>query len=141
MTPVRVVLDSNVYISAFLFGGNPRMIIASILEGVLSCSVSLGILDEIRDVLQRPKFGLTSDQALSFIEELHTMCHLVTPKKHFNVITADPDDNVVLDCAHEAKANYIISGDTHLLNLKKWKGILILSPADFVSSHLGQQGA
>ena len=136
MTPLRIVLDSNVIISAFLFGGQPGHILHRVIEGSLQCFISLPILDEIRDILQRPKFGLSSDRALDLVEQLHDICRVVTPGKSIRAISADPDDNRVLECAAEAGARIIVSGDSHLLAPGQWRGIRILSPADFVKDVL-----
>ncbi|MDD5484103.1 MAG: putative toxin-antitoxin system toxin component, PIN family [Kiritimatiellae bacterium] len=138
MTAPRIVLDSNVIISAFLFGGHPARIVEHVLDGSLQCFVSLAILDEIRDVLQRPKFGLSSEQALAFIEELHNLCRAVTPTARVRAINADPDDNRVLECALAADADTIVSGDSHLLNLGQWQNIRILAPAEFIREFEGQ---
>ena len=134
MTPCRVVLDSNVIISAFLFGGIPARILAQVLDGDVLCFASSPILDEVRDVLQRPKFGLTSEQALSFVEELHDMCHIVSPTTKVRAVRDDPDDNMLLECALAADAQIIVSGDSHLLDLTEWHGIRILSPAEFIET-------
>lgn len=129
MEPQRVVLDSNVIISAFLFGGPPARLLECALKGRILCFISLPILDEIRDVLHRPKFGLTPDQALTFIEELHDLCTVVTPTRRVNAVKADPDDNMILECALAATADIIASGDAHLLDLSSYKNIRILPPA------------
>ena len=132
MKTLRVVLDSNVIISGFLFGGPPARLLEHALHDSVQACTSLSILDEVRDVLQRPKFRLTSDQALTLIEELHDLCELVTPRRRINLITADPDDNAILECADAASATLIVSGDSHLLDLEQWNGIDILSPADAI---------
>jgi putative PIN family toxin of toxin-antitoxin system len=128
MTPVRLVLDSNVVISAFLFGGPPKRLLQHVISGVAQGFTSLAILDEIRDVLQRPKFGLSPEQAITFVEEFHELCRIVTPKIRVRAVPADPDDNAVLECALEAGATLIVSGDSHLLDLRRWRGIRILTP-------------
>jgi uncharacterized protein len=102
---------------------------------------SLLILDEVRDVLQRPKFGLTSDQALTLIEELHDVCEVVTPEGRVHAIAADPDDDVILEYARAANADLIISGDSHLLDLGQWMGIEILRPTDAIKRIESQQDA
>jgi putative PIN family toxin of toxin-antitoxin system len=132
MSTLRVVLDSNVIISGFLFGGPPARLLEFAFGDSVQAYMSMPILDEIRDVLQRPKFGLSPDQALALIEELHDICEVVTPGRRVNAITADPDDNMILECAQAANAKLIISGDSHLLDLGRWKGIDILSPADAI---------
>jgi len=141
MRALRVVLDSNVIISGFLFGGPPARILEHALHDAVQAYTSLPILDEVRDVLQRPKFGLTSDQALTLIEELHDLCEIVTPGKRVRVITADPDDDAILECAQSAQAELIVSGDSHLLDLGQWRRIDILPPADAIRRIESQQAA
>lgn len=134
----RVVLDSNVIISGFLFGGRPARLLEYALVGRIACFTSLPILDEVREVLQRPKFGLSPDQALTLVEELHGLCEIVTPRRRVHAVTADPDDNAVLECALAADAAVIVSGDAHLPSLEPWGRVRILSPAKaltFVGQH------
>ena len=128
MSKLRVVFDSNVIISGFLFGGHPARLLEYALASSIHSFTSLPILDEVRNVLQRPKFGLSSEQALTFVEELHELFDVVTPTKRVRIIAADPDDNIILECAQAANAAVIISGDSHLLDLGRWNGIDILTP-------------
>lgn len=130
----RVVLDTNVLISAFLFGGAPREIVELIVAGVIDCSLSPAILDEVRGVLKRPKFRLSPRQIMSIIEELGGLCEIVNPSASIRRVIADPDDDRVLECAIEAGADAIVSGDTHLLELGTYKGIFILNPSDFLQA-------
>ncbi len=132
MSGLRVVLDSNVYISAFLFGGHPRSILERMVSGRISGAVSTAILDEVRDVLQRPKFGLSDETIMALMAELQDLCEIVTPAEHVRAVKDDPDDNRILECALAAGASVIISGDSHLLALGQWRNIPIRSPADFV---------
>lgn len=138
--PRRIVIDSNVIISGFLFGGNPALVLGSIVEGTTCCFTSLPILDEVRGVLQRSKFGLSAEQALTFVEEFHVLCRVVEPRRRVQVIAEDPKDNMVLECADEAGADVIVSGDAHLLNLKQWGDIRITSPAEFIKEIGGPRG-
>lgn len=133
MKPRRAVFDTNVFISAFLFGGNPARAIGYALDGAVQCFISAAILEEIRDVLQRKKFGLTAEQVLKFAEEIHALCQLIEPSEPVHEILEDPDDNRVLECALAADADMIVSGDAHLLALKKWRGIQIIDPARFAA--------
>jgi putative PIN family toxin of toxin-antitoxin system len=140
MTHPRIVVDSNVIVSGFLFGGNPARVLGSVVEGVTLCFTSLPILDEVRGVLQRPKFGLSAEQALAFVDEFHLLCRVVDPRHRVQAIADDPKDNMVLECADAAKANVIVSGDAHLLELKRWGSVRIVSPADFIKEIGGQHG-
>jgi putative PIN family toxin of toxin-antitoxin system len=90
------------------------------------------ILDELKDVLQRPKFGFSAEVCLHIIEELHGACDIISPSVSIDVIRSDPDDNRILECAVEAQAHFIVSGDPHLLDLGKFEKIRIISPADYL---------
>jgi len=128
-----IVLDINVLISAIIFGRAPRTILERVIAGKVRCVLSIAILDELRDVLQRPKFGLTPEQAITVIEELSGVCEILNPPRRLRTIKADPDDNRVLECALEAQADAIVTGDAHLLKLRQFRGIAIVTPAEFLA--------
>jgi putative PIN family toxin of toxin-antitoxin system len=134
MERTRVVLDTNILISAIVFGGLPRKILEMVIVGSVNCSLSFAILDELRDVLQRSKFGFSPQQAATVIDELQDICEILNPPRRIRTIKADPDDNRILECAVEAQAMCIISGDNHLLELRKYREIHIYSPADFLAT-------
>jgi len=90
------------------------------------------ILDELKDVLQRPKFGFSPDVCFHIVEELHGACDIISPSVSVDVIRSDSNDNRILECAVEAQAHFIVSGDPHLLDLGKFEKIRILSPADYL---------
>jgi putative PIN family toxin of toxin-antitoxin system len=69
----------------------------------------------------------------TILAELHTIGTIVKPSKRIFAIQEDPDDNRVLECAVEGSAKYIISGDTHLLNLRQYKNIRIVSPDEYLA--------
>jgi len=135
----RIVLDTNVIISAILFGGKPRRVLDLVISGSVDCTLSIAILDELRDVLQRPKFGFHADLCLHIIEELHGACDIISPSMSVNVIRSDPDDNRILECAVEAHAHFIVSGDSHLLDLGTFEKISILSPAEYLKEFEARQ--
>jgi len=128
----RIVLDTNVLISAILFGGNPRRVLDLVISGSVDCTLSAVILDELKDVLQRPKFGFFPDVCFHIVEELHGACDIISPSVSVDDIRSDPNDNRILECAVEAQAHFIVSGDPHLLDLGKFEKIRILSPADYL---------
>jgi putative PIN family toxin of toxin-antitoxin system len=128
----RIVLDTNVLVSAILFGGPPRDVLELAISGTIHCSLSVSILDELRDVLCRPKFGFSLEQSLRVIEELHAVSDVVDPGDRVLVLASDPDDNMILECAISAKAAFIVSGDRHLLDLGQYEGIVIVRPAEYL---------
>jgi putative PIN family toxin of toxin-antitoxin system len=127
----RVVLDTNVIISG-LWSGPPRKIIDSWQEGKIQVIISPEILTEYLEVLER--FNLPSetqeDFLLLFIEFARTV--FVKPSHTALVIKEDPADNKFLSCALEGKADYIVSGDRHLLQLSHHKTIPIITPREFI---------
>lgn len=129
----RIVLDTNVLVSALLFGGPPREILNLIVVGAVDCSLSSSILDELEDVLQRPKFGVPSREARALVEILSVLCTVVSPSEQISVVRADPDDNRILECALAAGADVIVSGDAHLHELAVYEGIRIVNPSEFLS--------
>jgi putative PIN family toxin of toxin-antitoxin system len=129
----RVVLDTNVYISAILFGGKPRQVLEAAIKGIYSLYISENLIDELRSVLRRPKFDFNVQAVELIIAELVSIAELVEPSSYIDVIVDDPDDNRVLECATEANADYIVTGDSHLLRLLKYSHIKIIQVDEFLS--------
>lgn len=129
---MKIVCDTNVLVSATLSDGTPRKLLRLIACGEVENAVSLEILAEAKNVLVRPKFGFSPEQVTQAIEVFSEISQLVAPVQHVDVIKDDPSDNRILEAAEAAMADYIVSGDKHLLNLHSWNGIEILSPASFL---------
>lgn len=129
---INVVADTNVYISAILFGGKPEEIRKLARESKIEIFISEIILTEITGILKR-KFSWSDWQISEVIKDIRAISTLITPTSTLSVIKEDEPDNRVLECATEAKAQYIISGDEHHLQpLKEYQGIKILSPVQFL---------
>ncbi len=129
---VKVVLDTNVYISAILFGRKPEEIRKLFQEGEIELLVSEAIIAEMAGVL-RKKFDWESWQISQVINEIRETAILVIPHQTLSVIKKDEDDNRALECAVEGKAHHIISGDKrHVLPPKEYQGVKILPPAQFL---------
>jgi putative PIN family toxin of toxin-antitoxin system len=129
---LKVVLDTNVLISAILFGGKPRQILEKAIRGEIRLCLSEPILEELKGVLQRSKFDYAPEMIQFILTELTAIAHFVNPSEIINVVLEDPEDNRILECAVEAKANYVISGDFRLLKLSKYLNIEILNAATFL---------
>ena len=129
---IKVVADTNVYISAILFGGNSEEIRKLARDGEVELLISEAILAEIAGVLKR-KFHWFDWQISEVIKDIRAITTLITPILTLSVIKEDESDNRVLECAAEGQAGFIISGDVHHLQpLEEYRGIRILSPADFL---------
>ena len=129
---MKVVLDTNVLISAIMFGGKSRDILGMGISGKIKIALSQDILKELAEVLVDKKFRAPISFVQQTIHELSEIVELVIVINKINVIKNDPDDNRILECAVSAKADYIVSGDSHLLTLKHFKRIKIISPSDFL---------
>ena len=129
---LRVVLDTNVLISAILFGGKPRQILEKAIRGEIRLCVSGPILEELKGVLQRSKFDYSPEMIQVILTELTSAAHFVNPSKTLDVVLEDPEDNRILECAAEAEANYIITGDFHLLKLCRYRNIEVVNAVAFL---------
>jgi len=142
--PPRLVLDTNVWISALLWTGPPHAILRAGEAKKIALVASPSIIEEVRDVLTRPKFaariaGLDTSVG-ELVESLLTVTEVVEEPVVEPVIAADPDDDRVLACALAGKARWIVSGDAHLLALKRYKRTAILTPTAAVSRlHRGRR--
>ena len=128
----KLVLDSNVLISAIVFGGKPREILDPAVKGRVEVAISNAILDEINVVLGGKKFQYPEKIVRALIAEIESLSDLVEPGKRINAIQDDPEDNRVLECAVASGASVIVSGDSHLLALRTFDQVSIMSPDEFL---------
>src|ERR1700747_3491124 len=112
---IWVVLDSNVYVSALLFGGNPRVVLTLAEERFFEVSVSPPVKAEVERILAE-KFSWTKGRVEEAASYLWKLAHSISPQLTVDDCT-DPDDNRILECALEARAQVIVTGDAHLLKL------------------------
>jgi len=133
---VRIVLDTNVVASGFLWGGVPRQLLQAAREKRLQLFTSTPLLLELTDILGRAKFARKLAAAQLSVDQLVERYTLLTTVIHPAVIAPtildDPDDDQVLACALAAKAEIIVSGDRHLLDLKEYQGVRIVTVAEAV---------
>ena len=126
---MRILLDTNVIISALLFGGKPRIIVSSVIRKEHIAITSTILLSELADVL-RKKFGYSQSAANAVDVQIRKQCIIVSPNEMIDVV-ADMPDNRVLEAAVEGKCECIITGDTDLLSLRNYRNIRILTPDEF----------
>jgi uncharacterized protein len=127
---IRVTLDSNVLISAFAIGGKPMELLQMAIARRIELAVSDAILDEMAHVLARPKFAWAPQRIRQAQELLRDIAHHVAPQERLDVVTADPSDNRILECAQTSRSDVIITGDKHLLRLKSHTGMPIIRVSD-----------
>jgi len=139
--PISVVLDTSAVIS-YLWGSTAMApVIAAMRRSVFVPVVSPAMLAELREVLSRPKIRrhIGPTTASAFLQDLAAFARIAHPGTAIRCCE-DPDDDMVLECAWEGNAGYIITGDKHLLKLHPFRGISILSPSAFVRAVLQPSG-
>jgi putative PIN family toxin of toxin-antitoxin system len=140
MKPIRIVLDTNVYIAAAL---NPQSIIYKIVEDSAAQYLAIyftspEILQELQDKLEN-KFEFSRAEVVRWIDRLEEAVTVLRPQKKVDVLTErDPGDNKILECALEARADLIITADPDLLSLKEFKSTKIMhtSSVKYLFPHL-----
>ena len=129
---MRVVLDANVYISALLVGRGCEEILTLGRTGVIQVLSSPEIIDEVASVLRR-KFHWSPADIRPFLDEASDLCRMIPFDPAEVEFPADPADAKILACGVAGNADVIMTGDKkHLLPLKKYRGIPIVSPAEFL---------
>jgi len=132
----RLVLDTNIWVSAFLARGPPSEIVQMAEERLVEVFVSLEMLDEINRVLQYEKIvGIlkrSRTRSSTVMGTIARLSSIVDVKAEVHVVEEDPSDNHVLACAKEAAAQFIVSGDRHLLTLGRYGNTKILGASAFL---------
>ena len=128
---MRIVIDTNVVVSAVFFGGKPREILERVIEGSLEAYATKEILDEYRDTIDYllEKYSGKTTLDLSMIIKLF---HTIKRKTHIE-LCRDPDDDKFIECAVDGKCYYIISGDKDLLEISRYKNIQVVTVTEFLS--------
>jgi uncharacterized protein len=136
---VRVVFDTNIYISAFITpGGRAEAAWLRAIEGEIELFTSVPILTETAHKL-REKFRWDDAHITSAIRHVAAVASVVKPPRTLAVL-ADEPDNRILECAVEAKAGLIVTGDRHLLELGAYEGIAIATLSGFLEGKEGRPG-
>jgi putative PIN family toxin of toxin-antitoxin system len=134
----RVTADSNILISALQYGGKPLTLLDMAQEGRVELAISEDILTETLRIL-RDKFHRTTDWLQEAEVHLREIARHVSPTERIDAVTVDPDDNRVLECAVAAGSEVIVSGDSDLLQLVTFRGILVMTVAAFLARFEGQE--
>lgn len=129
---MRLVLDANIFISAFYWGGNPQRIIDRIIEGIDRLFITNEILDEVADVMSRPKFKSSPEIIDTYIRTIEKTGKKIYIAGNVTGISRDKDDDSKLECGMMCNADFIITGDNDLLVLEEYAGIQIITPKEYL---------
>lgn len=126
----RVVLDTNVIVSATISKGKPRELLDLGIKNRFSLVISEFILKETETVLRRPKFKTGEDEIQRVVLVVMQSGDMVRVESDFRAIVSDPSDNMILNTAYDGHADFVVTGDKALLRLKRFKKIRILSVSE-----------
>lgn len=128
----RAVFDTNILLSAlFSLTGPPFRCLALARTGAVESVTCQAILDEFVEKLV-DKFGFTPERAQEAAQEVGDLSTLVTVPGQLKAVAADPDDDVIVECALTAGAEYVVTGDRHLIDMGRYADVSIVRPARFV---------
>jgi len=131
---MKVTLDTNVLISATFWYGASNKIIEKVENGEIVLVLSLDIIKEFSRVLNykeiQEKVKSKNLEIKYTLGKIINLSEIIQPKEKFNVVKEDPFDNKFLECAYEGKVKYLITKDKHLLKLKEFRNIKIITPEE-----------
>jgi len=132
---VRVVIDTNVLISATFWPGKPKQLLNQVRRGKITFLTSEILLAELKEVLTREdkSFQLSAEESERVLAVIRNFAEIIDPHSSVRVCRDDAD-NRVLECALDGRANWIITGDRHLLDLESFEGIEIATVANFLAT-------
>ncbi len=133
----RVVLDTNVLVSALGWRGPAMVIVRQCAEKRHQLLLSPAILEELERVLSYPKFRFGGKEIHDYLELVTEVAEIIEPGVQLSVVIDDPSDNRILECALNGGADVIVSGDRHLKALVSFREIPIMSPGNFLD-HFGR---
>ena len=140
---MKIVMDTNALISALLWQGPPNDILKLAQKDKFDLYTTPLLLEELFEVLHRDKFfrriAILNTSVQELTDGIIRFFTIIPDKKISPIVKNDPDDDIVLSCAKFSQTRYIVTGDPHLLKLKSWSGISILTPRQFLDKFLSQK--
>jgi putative PIN family toxin of toxin-antitoxin system len=130
---IWVVLDTNTLVSGMGWTGPPSEVLDVALQGRFTLLTSRPLLDELERVLSSPKLARHFRDPARLVEAFEAVAVVVAPDEVLHVVERDPADNRVLEAAQAGLADFIVTGDSDLLELGSFGSIRILDPADFLA--------
>jgi putative PIN family toxin of toxin-antitoxin system len=130
---LRVVLDTNVLVSAIVSDGKPRQLFKKGIENQFSIVTSDPLLKELARVLRRPKFKTRQREIQRITLALLGSAEVISVKTKLEVVREDPKDNMVVETAHDGNADFIVTGDSHLLKLQSFREIKITNVEEMLA--------
>lgn len=132
---MKIVIDTNVLISGVFFGGFPRKILSAVVSKELNACATVKIIDEYEEIVQEMIDRKQGRLNRNILAPLIRSMEIIESSSHI-AICRDPDDDKFLECAQDARALYIVSGDKDLLDIKEYNDIEIVTAKAFCEKYL-----
>jgi putative PIN family toxin of toxin-antitoxin system len=129
---MKIVLDANIFISSFFWGGNPRGVLQRAISKLDELYISKEILNEIENVMGRKKFHVKKGEIDYYINSIEEIANKIIPPEIIKNGSRDKTDNKYIECGIAGNVDYIISGDIHLLEIKKYSNINIVTAKEYL---------
>jgi len=129
---MKIVLDSNIFVSSFYWAGNPRKVFDRVTNGLDELYITDEILKEIISVMSREQFDTNIEEIMEYVKIIESYSIKLSSKEITEKISRDKDDNKILQCGFDGNVDFIITGDNDLLVLKEYKKIKIVKPKEYL---------
>ena len=131
---MKIVIDSNVFVSSFFWGGHPREVFERVINGFDELYITDEIIKEITSVMSSSKFYVNSIEIEDYIKIIEKYSQKIALKNVPKSISRDNDDDKILQCGLDGNVDYIVTGDKDLLVLKEYETIKIINPKDYLET-------
>ena len=129
---MKIVLDSNIFVSSFYWAGNPRKVFYRVTNGLDELYITDKILEEIISVMSKKKFDTSINEIKEYVKIIESYSIKLSSKNNPEKISRDEGDNKILHCGFDGNVDFIITGDNDLLVLKEYKEIKIVKPKEYL---------
>ena len=129
---MKIVLDANIFLSSLFWGGNPRIVLERAIRKLDELFITDEILDEIEAVIGRPKFHAGKNEIEYYIKSIEEIANKIVVKKRIKNVSRDKTDNKYIECGIAGNVDYIITGDIHLLEIKQYNNIKIVTAKEYL---------
>jgi putative PIN family toxin of toxin-antitoxin system len=129
---MKIVIDTNVFVSSFFWGGHPREVFERVINGFDELYITDEILKEIMSVMSSRKFDVNKNEIEDYIRIIEKYSKNIISKNIPESISRDKSDDKILQCGFDGNVDYIITGDKDLLVLKEHKTFKIINPKDYL---------
>jgi putative PIN family toxin of toxin-antitoxin system len=136
---MKIVLDSNIFVSAFYWKGNPRKVFERVASGLDELYITDEILNEILDVMSRKKFNSNPKEIADYIRIIESFSIKLFTRNKIEKVSRDNNDDKILQCGIDGNVDFIITGDNDLLVLEKYRNVKIIGPKEYLEKFEGNK--